>query len=62
VIVSTPNSSRIPFGIVSVLARTMLAYERLDRRLGSLPRASRRRAASTSVSPVRAIPAAVAIQ
>ena len=24
-IVSTPNSKRIPFGIVSVLARTMLA-------------------------------------
>jgi hypothetical protein len=31
VIVSTPKTNRIAFGIVSVLARTMLAYERLDR-------------------------------
>ena len=31
VIVSTPNKKRIPLGTFSVLARTMLAYERLER-------------------------------
>jgi hypothetical protein len=52
VIVSTPKNSRTALGIVTVLARTMLAYERLER-LGAIsPRASSRRAASTSVSPV----------
>jgi hypothetical protein len=60
-IVSTPNVNRIPFGIVSVLARTMLAYERLERRRGSSPRARSRSAASTSVSPVGAISMSVAI-
>jgi hypothetical protein len=61
-IVSTPKTSRIPLGIVSVLARTMLAYERLDCRRGALVRAWRRRLASTSVSPVVVISAAVAIR
>ncbi len=60
-IVSTPNNNRIPFGIVTVLARRMLAYERLERRRGSLPRVSSRRAASTPVRPVGAIPVSVAI-
>jgi hypothetical protein len=31
VIVRTPKKSRIPFGMFSVLARMMLAYERLER-------------------------------
>ena len=44
--VRTPNTNRIPFGTFSVLARTMLPYERLDRSRGSVPRAARRRAAS----------------
>jgi hypothetical protein len=61
VIVSTPNANRIPFGIVSVLARTMLAYERLERLRGCFARASRRRLASASVRPVAAIPAASTI-
>lgn len=61
VIVSTPNTNRMAFGMVSVLARKMLAYERLERRRGSSPRACRRRAASTSVSPVDAISVPVAI-
>jgi hypothetical protein len=60
-IVRTPNRRRIPFGIVSVLARTMLAYDRLERRRGSGPRAVRRRAASASVSPAAAGSTAVAI-
>jgi hypothetical protein len=59
--VNTPKTNRIPFGIVSVLARMMLAYDRLVRRCGSSPRARRRRAASTSVSPVDAISLPVAI-
>ena len=54
-IVNTPNNSRIPFGIVTVFARRMLAYERLERRRGSSPRASSRRAASSSLSPARVI-------
>ena len=29
--VSRPKKKRIPFGMLSVLARTMLAYERLER-------------------------------
>ena len=37
VIVSTPNTSRIPFGTVTVFARRMLAYERLDRRAALAP-------------------------
>jgi hypothetical protein len=53
-IVSTPKRRRIPFGIVRVLARTILAYERLERSRGSLPRASRRDAASASVRPTTA--------
>jgi len=52
VIVNTPNNRRIPFGIVTVFARRMLAYERLERRRGPCPRASNRRAASTSLNPV----------
>jgi len=59
--VSTPNTSRIPLGIVSVSARTMLAYERLVRRRETSPRASRRRVASISVSPVGVISVPVAI-
>jgi hypothetical protein len=55
VIVSRPNRKRIPFGMFSVLARTMLAYERLERSRGSLPRAFRRLAASASVRPAGAI-------
>jgi len=62
VIVSTPKKSRIAFGMFSVLARTMLPYERLERWRGSFPRASRRLAASTSVRPPGAISAAVAIR
>jgi hypothetical protein len=61
-IVSTPNNSSIPLGIVSVLARTMLVYERLGRARESFPRVSRRRAASTSLSPVGVISAPVAIR
>ena len=57
VIVNTPNNTRIPFGIVTVFARRMLAYERLERRRGPCPRASNRRAASTSLNPVREISA-----
>lgn len=60
-IVSTPKTSRIPLGIVSVLARTMLAYERLARLRGTSTRASRRRFASTSVSPVGVVSSAVAM-
>jgi hypothetical protein len=30
-IVSTPKKNRIPFGMFSVFARMMLAYERLER-------------------------------
>jgi hypothetical protein len=37
-IVNTPNARRIAFGIVSVLARTMLAYERLERPRDTFPR------------------------
>jgi hypothetical protein len=55
VIVSTPKNSRIPLGIVTVLARMMLAYERLERRRANSPRACRRRAASASVNPVGAM-------
>ena len=62
VIVSAPNPSRIPFGIVTVFARRMLAYERLDLRGGIAPRAARRRAASTSLSPVGAISIAVTVR
>jgi len=54
-IVRTPKTNRIPFGIVSVLARTMLAYERLVRCGSSRPRAARRRPASASVRPRAAI-------
>jgi hypothetical protein len=61
VIVSTPKKRRIPFGTFSVLARTMLPYDRLERWRGSSPRAARRLAASTSVRPAGAIPVAVAI-
>ena len=61
VIVSTPNASRIPFGTVTVFARRMLAYERLDRRGATFPRAATRRAASTSLSPVGAISAAATV-
>ena len=53
-IVSTPKNSRIPFGMFSVLARMMLAYERLERWRGSFPRSSRRRAASASDRPASA--------
>jgi hypothetical protein len=56
VIVSTPKTNRIPFGIVSVLARTMLKYERLVRARCGLPRASRRRPASASVRPPVPVP------
>jgi hypothetical protein len=59
--VSTPKANRIPFGTFSVLATTMLAYERLERSRGSFPRASRRLAASASVSPVSSISVASAI-
>ena len=52
VIVSTPNTSRMPFGIVTALARRMLAYDRLERRRGGRPRSFRRRAASISLSPL----------
>jgi hypothetical protein len=45
-----------------VLARMMLAYDRLERSRGSFPRDSRRRAASTSVSPTGAIAVEVAIR
>ena len=55
VIVSTAKNSRIPLGTVTVFARMMLAYERLERRRGRSPRASRRRAASTSVRPVNMV-------
>ena len=61
-IVRTPKKSRIPLGIVSVFARRMLAYERLERWRASSPRASSRRLASTSVSPVRAISATLDIR
>ena len=61
VIVKTPNTNRVAFGIVSVLARMMLVYDRLARRGGSSPRACRRRAASTSLSPVDAISVPLAI-
>jgi hypothetical protein len=57
--VRTPNTNRIPFGIVSVLARTIEAYERLEVSGGIDPRASSRRAASASVSPVGAVWGAV---
>jgi hypothetical protein len=61
-IVSAPKTKRIPFGIVSVLARTMLRYERLERWRGSFPLASRRRAASASVRPPAAITVVAAIR
>lgn len=61
VIVSTPKQNRIPLGIVSVLARTMLAYERLAARRGRRPRACLRRAASTSLNPVDVISPTVTI-
>ena len=61
VIVSTPNTNRIPFGMVSVFARMMLAYERLERWRGSSPRASKRLAASASVRPTGAASVAVPI-
>ena len=51
VIVRTPKNNRIPFGTVTVFARTMLAYERLVASPGQPARAARRRAASTSLSP-----------
>jgi hypothetical protein len=41
--------------MVSVLARTMLAYERLERCARTSPRAWRRAAASTSVRPAGAM-------
>jgi hypothetical protein len=47
VTVKTPNTNRIAFGIVNVLARTMLAYERLVGGAGSGPRSRNRRAASS---------------
>ena len=59
--VSRPKTKRIPFGTFSVFARTMLAYDRLERWRGSLPRAARRRAASTSFRPVVAARATAAI-
>jgi hypothetical protein len=61
VIVRTPNAKRIPFGIVRVLARMMLAYERLERWRGSFPRASRRRCASAWLSPSAAMSLATAM-
>jgi hypothetical protein len=61
-IVSTPKNSRIPLGIVSVLASTMLATERLDRLRGAVVRACRRLAASSSVRPVRAGSVSVVIR
>jgi hypothetical protein len=45
-----------------VFATTMLAYDRLERSRGSFPRASRRRAASASVSPAVLLSVAVAIR
>jgi hypothetical protein len=57
--VRTPNTNRIAFGIVSVLARTIDAYERLDVSRGIGPRASSRWAASASVSPVGTVWGAV---
>ncbi len=61
VIVSTPKNNRIPFGTVTVFARRMLAYERLELRRGSSPRAARRCAASTSLSPAGMVSTAVTI-
>ncbi len=51
VTVRTPKEKRIPLGTLTVLARRMLAYERLERTRGSPPRALRRLAASASVRP-----------
>jgi hypothetical protein len=62
VIVRTPKKRRIPLGMFSVLARTMLAYERLERWRGSGPRSLRRLAASSSASPNAANSVAVAIR
>jgi hypothetical protein len=59
--VSTPNPNRIAFGMLSVFAATMLEYERLERWRGRRPRASRRLAASVSVSPTSSICGPVAI-
>lgn len=61
VIVNTPNNSRMPFGIVTVFARRMLAYERLERLRRTSPRASNRRAASISLSPIREVSTTVTI-
>ena len=60
--VSTPNANRIPLGTFTVFATTMLAYERLERWRGSGPRASRRREASASLSPVSSVPVATVIR
>jgi hypothetical protein len=56
-IVSAPKATRIPFGTVSVFARTMLRYERLERWAEGLPCATRRLLASASVSPPTPVPA-----
>jgi hypothetical protein len=61
VIVNTPNNSRMAFGIVKAFARMMLAYDRLERVRGTSPRASKRRAASIALSPVREVSATVTI-
>jgi hypothetical protein len=47
--------------MLSVFAATMLEYERLERWRGRRPRASRRLAASVSVSPTSSICGPVAI-
>jgi hypothetical protein len=60
--VSRPKANRMPFGMFSVFATTMLAYERLDRSRGSLPRSARRLAASASLRPTRSIPVRFAIR
>lgn len=60
--VRTPNANRIPLGMLTVFATTMLAYDRLERWRGSAPRASRRREASASLSPVSSVPVAAAIR
>jgi hypothetical protein len=59
--VSTPNTNRIALGIVNVLARRMLAYERLVGGAGSVPRSRRRRSASASVRPSGAVVAAAVV-
>jgi hypothetical protein len=49
--VSTPNATRITLNGVSTLARTMLAYERLDGVSSRAGRSASRRAASSALSP-----------